>query len=150
MESSQAWAATIRRTRHIGDFTGWKDHDSYQKVFDRLVRDLKADEKAKAAGATVESNVVAFEIITEFEEIRTNIIFSTLTHVIARDLKRLKTFLHKHSYLLTRSDVGNFYAKWIAPFEIHLEFGGSLDLRQGQYEQMKEQLANVNLRSDQS
>jgi hypothetical protein len=45
MESEQAWAAAIRRTRHIGDFTRWKDHDSYQKAFERLLRDLKADEK---------------------------------------------------------------------------------------------------------
>jgi hypothetical protein len=42
MESNKAWAALIRRTRHIGDFTRWKDHDSYQKAFDRLLRDLKA------------------------------------------------------------------------------------------------------------
>jgi uncharacterized protein YjbI with pentapeptide repeats len=150
IESTQAWAATIRRTRHVGDFTGWKDHDSYQKVFDRLVRDLKADETAKVAGATAESNVIAFETITEFEEIRTNIIFSTFTYVIARELKRLKTFLHKYSYLLTRNDVGNFYANWIAPYEIHLEFGGALDLRQAQYEMMKEHLANIDLRSTQS
>ncbi|MGB7925567.1 MAG: toll/interleukin-1 receptor domain-containing protein [Pyrinomonadaceae bacterium] len=45
MESSKAWAALIRRTRHIGDFTRWKDHDSYQKAFARLLRDLKAEEK---------------------------------------------------------------------------------------------------------
>jgi hypothetical protein len=43
MASKQAWAATIRRTRHIGDFTGWKNHDSYRKAFDRLLRDLKAE-----------------------------------------------------------------------------------------------------------
>jgi hypothetical protein len=45
MDSSMAWAALIRRMRHIGDFTGWKEHDSYQKAFDRLLRDLKAEEK---------------------------------------------------------------------------------------------------------
>lgn len=45
MGSEQAWAASIRRTRHIGDFTRWKDHDSYQKAFERLLRDLKAEEK---------------------------------------------------------------------------------------------------------
>jgi hypothetical protein len=45
MDSSKAWAALIHRTRHIGDFTRWKDHDSYQKAFDRLLRDLKAEEK---------------------------------------------------------------------------------------------------------
>ena len=42
METDAAWAAEIRRTRHIGDFTKWKDHDSFQKAFDRLLRDLKA------------------------------------------------------------------------------------------------------------
>lgn len=42
LETNEAWAADIRRTRHIGDFTLWKDHDSYQKAFRRLLRDLKA------------------------------------------------------------------------------------------------------------
>ncbi|MBI3753967.1 MAG: toll/interleukin-1 receptor domain-containing protein [Deltaproteobacteria bacterium] len=42
MQTDQAWAANIRRTRHIGDMTNWKNHDDYQKVFDRLLRDLKA------------------------------------------------------------------------------------------------------------
>jgi uncharacterized protein YjbI with pentapeptide repeats len=37
------WAGSIRRTRHIGDFCRWKDHDSYQGAFDRLLRDLKAE-----------------------------------------------------------------------------------------------------------
>ena len=39
--TTQAWAANIRNTRHIGDFTNWKDHDAYKKAFDRLLRDLK-------------------------------------------------------------------------------------------------------------
>ena len=41
-ESTTGWAAAIRRTRHVGDFTRWKEHDSYQKAFERLLRDLKA------------------------------------------------------------------------------------------------------------
>ena len=41
MDTSEAWAADIRRTRHIGDFTDWKNHDAYQKAFERLLRDLK-------------------------------------------------------------------------------------------------------------
>jgi hypothetical protein len=40
MKTDEAWAAKIRRARHIGDFTNWKDHDSYQKAFDRLLRAL--------------------------------------------------------------------------------------------------------------
>ncbi len=45
MEAEKAWAAEIRRTRHIGDFRKWKDHDEYQTAFGRLMRDLKAGEK---------------------------------------------------------------------------------------------------------
>ena len=42
METDEAWAADIRRTRHIGDFREWKNHDSYKKAFERLLRNLKA------------------------------------------------------------------------------------------------------------
>ena len=42
MHTDIAWAASIRRTRHIGDFSNWKEHDSYQAAFQRLLRDLKA------------------------------------------------------------------------------------------------------------
>ena len=44
LETPVAWATHIKRTRHIGDFNGWKDHDAYQKAFDRLLRDLRASE----------------------------------------------------------------------------------------------------------
>jgi hypothetical protein len=47
MESDEAWAADIRRTRHIGDFRKWKNHDQYQKAFDRLLRDLQAEKPAQ-------------------------------------------------------------------------------------------------------
>lgn len=43
MNTDQAWAATIRRTRLIGNFSQWKDHDAYQQAFERLLRDLKAE-----------------------------------------------------------------------------------------------------------
>ena len=42
METDQAWAATIRRQRHIGDFRHWKEHDSYKKALDKLLHDLKS------------------------------------------------------------------------------------------------------------
>jgi uncharacterized protein YjbI with pentapeptide repeats len=44
MESKVGWAGNVRRTRNIGDFCRWKDHDSYQQAFIRLLRDLKASE----------------------------------------------------------------------------------------------------------
>jgi len=48
MDCPRAWAAEIRRTRHVGDFRKWKDHDSFQKSLDRLLRDLKSqDSKPK-------------------------------------------------------------------------------------------------------
>lgn len=49
MKTTEAWAADIRRTRHIGDFRKWKDHDSYKKAFDHLLRDLKAESVTKSA-----------------------------------------------------------------------------------------------------
>lgn len=47
MDCPYAWAADIRRTRHIGDFRKWKDHDSFQKSLDRLLRDLKAQDSKR-------------------------------------------------------------------------------------------------------
>jgi uncharacterized protein YjbI with pentapeptide repeats len=41
MDTDQAWAADIRRTRHIGDFRDWKQPDHYKLALDRLLRDLK-------------------------------------------------------------------------------------------------------------
>ena len=37
------WATEIRHERNIGDFTRWKNHDDYEKVFNRLLRDLKSE-----------------------------------------------------------------------------------------------------------
>jgi uncharacterized protein YjbI with pentapeptide repeats len=43
MQTSEAWARLLRRERNIGDFTSWKDHDNYQKSFERLLRDLRVE-----------------------------------------------------------------------------------------------------------
>jgi len=43
LKTDSAWAADIRRTRHIGDFSNWKDHDAYQQAFARLLQDLKVE-----------------------------------------------------------------------------------------------------------
>lgn len=48
MEIKTGWPADVRRTRHIGDFTRWKDHESYQNALDRLLRDLKAEDRQAA------------------------------------------------------------------------------------------------------
>lgn len=31
------------REYFVPDFSNWKDHDAYQKAFDRLLRDLKVE-----------------------------------------------------------------------------------------------------------
>lgn len=48
IHTSQAWAAKLRRTRHIGDFTHWTDPQIYQQAFDRLLRDLKAAKQRRS------------------------------------------------------------------------------------------------------
>ena len=50
MDTHAAWAASIRRKRHIGDFSTWKDNDSHQKAFDRLLKDLKVETAARIKG----------------------------------------------------------------------------------------------------
>jgi hypothetical protein len=44
-QRNTAWAASLRRMRHIGDFSRWKDYDSYSKAFERRLRDLKSESK---------------------------------------------------------------------------------------------------------
>ena len=43
MQTSEGWARLLRGQRNIGDFTRWKKHDSYQKSFERLMRDLRVN-----------------------------------------------------------------------------------------------------------
>jgi TIR domain/Pentapeptide repeats (8 copies) len=45
MEIKTGWPAHIKNTRHIGDFRQWKDRDSYQKSFVRLLSDLEVGEE---------------------------------------------------------------------------------------------------------
>jgi transcriptional regulator with XRE-family HTH domain len=40
--ASNAWIADLRRTRHIGDFTKWREPEAYQQALRRLLRDLNA------------------------------------------------------------------------------------------------------------
>ncbi len=41
LDSDQAWAEYINKTRNICDFSGWKDHDTYQQALDNLLKELK-------------------------------------------------------------------------------------------------------------
>ena len=41
--TAEPWAVKLRDNRNIGDFTRWKDHDAYQKVLQRLLRDLRVE-----------------------------------------------------------------------------------------------------------
>jgi hypothetical protein len=57
MQTSEGWAGLLRGERHIGDFTGWKEHHSYQKSFDRLMRDLRVETSASSRTAQVIGHV---------------------------------------------------------------------------------------------
>lgn len=48
MHCDVGWPVTIQNTRNIGNFTQWKDHDSYKKAFDRLIRDLRVEDTTNA------------------------------------------------------------------------------------------------------
>jgi len=48
MHTNEAWARKLRDQRNIGDFRQWKDHDAYQRSFERIVRDLKVEMKPEA------------------------------------------------------------------------------------------------------
>jgi hypothetical protein len=43
LHTNDHWAADIRSRRHIGNFTNWEDHTTYQRSFDQLLKQLKAD-----------------------------------------------------------------------------------------------------------
>jgi hypothetical protein len=43
MKVDVGWPALIKNTRNIGDFRKWRNPEAYQKAFDRLLRDLKAE-----------------------------------------------------------------------------------------------------------
>ena len=47
LKIESGWPADIRRSRNMGDFRKWKDHDEYQKAFNKLLHDLKAGEHNK-------------------------------------------------------------------------------------------------------
>jgi len=44
MQTSEAWARLLKSQRNIGDFTRWKEHDSYRKSFELVLKGLKVAE----------------------------------------------------------------------------------------------------------
>ncbi|HMR68528.1 MAG TPA: toll/interleukin-1 receptor domain-containing protein [Anaerolineae bacterium] len=59
METNQAWAADIRRMRHIGNFTQWREEADYQRALKRLLRDLTVKDVASATASTKTSKPAA-------------------------------------------------------------------------------------------
>lgn len=43
LELNSGWPALIKNTRHIGNFSAWKDQSKYRKAFERLIRDLQVE-----------------------------------------------------------------------------------------------------------
>jgi uncharacterized protein YjbI with pentapeptide repeats len=48
MATTEAWAAKLRRSRNIGNFRAWKDHDAYQAALKRVLRDLQINNASAA------------------------------------------------------------------------------------------------------
>jgi uncharacterized protein YjbI with pentapeptide repeats len=46
-QTNLPWAVDIRRTRHIEDFSRWKDQNAYQQAFKRLLLDLQSHDQPK-------------------------------------------------------------------------------------------------------
>ena len=44
-KAEKGWASDMWDERHIGNFSDWKKHDSYQEAFERLLRDLQGEKK---------------------------------------------------------------------------------------------------------
>ena len=41
LDSDQAWAEYINKTRNISNFSNWKNHDAYHQALDKLLDDIK-------------------------------------------------------------------------------------------------------------
>ena len=41
LDSDQAWAEYINKTRNVCNFSNWKDHDAYHQALDKLLDDIK-------------------------------------------------------------------------------------------------------------
>lgn len=79
----------------------------------------------------------------EFDAIRLRLLTTTLAPEITQELRNLKALILSRRELLERKDVGDFFVKWIKPYEIHLHYGAQLDLNQKQYEELKQDLAAI-------
>jgi hypothetical protein len=52
IKTSEGWARLLRGQRNIGDFSRWKEHDSYQESLERLMRDLRVKQDSSDAPET--------------------------------------------------------------------------------------------------
>jgi hypothetical protein len=50
LDTTEQWAHDLRRTRHIGGFTRWKEPDAYRQAPERLLRDLEVEANPAAGG----------------------------------------------------------------------------------------------------
>ena len=108
------------------------------------------DKQGELVGKQQEANALMQELAEErepirreFEAIRLRLLTTTLAPQITQELGNLKTLILSRRELLARKDVGDFFIKWIKPYEIHLHYGAQLDLNQAQYDEMKRDLPTI-------
>lgn len=105
------------------------------------------NERRKVERLQKETDKEANQIIGEFAEIRMSLLTSSVDFFISKELQRLKLFLHKHAFLLNRSDISEFYLKWVLPYELPLQLGAPITLTSAQWQALKEHLIQIDLRS---
>lgn len=105
------------------------------------------NERKEVERLRLETNKEINQIIREFAEIKLSLLTSRSDYQVSQELQRLKLFLHKHSFLLNRSDLREFYMKWILPQGLPLQFGAPITLTQTLWQELREQLAQIDLQS---
>ncbi len=118
----------------VASFLAWRDkHREFlarHREVDALKQEL-ADEREP--------------VKREFEAIRMSLFTSTLVSEITQELRNLKALILSRRELSARKDVAEFFIKWIQPYEIHLYSGAPLDLRKEQYEELRQDLASIDM-----
>lgn len=123
-------------------FLAWRDEYRKRLTAEQSVIEIKDSKRAK-----IEEEYS--RVAVEFNRIRMALLTSIYAPTITAQLGSLKTLFLENPILLHHDGVAHFFRKWIQPNEIHLMVGASLNLNQEQYQEMRDELADINLYSKQ-
>jgi outer membrane protein assembly factor BamB len=114
MQTKQSWAADIRRTRHIGDLTHWKDRSSYDLAFTRLLHDLEPELHSPDQSEGDVADVPLFpNPLAEEERLRQGVALSRRTFVLGLGIAGLAVAGGVLTYLV--SSLGHTHSSTPTP-----------------------------------